>query len=1133
VGSLDVEGRIAAQASGAGTAATSGRTQLKDRFRELTKRRDGSWLEDCARLRHDQLALRELLQPGHQDVAALEEEGPLWPKPSSQPSPQLDTAARLVDEQGDGPALSAARAIVSVALALADPTLAATELRRSIRHWQRANVVPDGLPAAIPATLFHHDDAALRSVLVRADELKAGPPSAYTALIALTLVSTDTLNPQTSVEVPVLFDRERVGSSAILRLGAVRSGPIGLYPDPCRMAFLAADEDFAAALEAAWAASGGRLHDRCVTWAILDHGVPCNIVTGGSLGAAFAVALDELARKLSRPTGMRLKRLDHHCAVTGSVDAQQRLRQVRGYPNKLEAARDAKLRVVAPRESEHVIRPIAERQHVEVDFADNVKQAIDLTRTRLNRAALATLLLIIVLIATAGAGIGLAAQARTQQHQAAVGRQLLAKADDLRGSDPVTSMALNVEAARLAPGPDSRARLLAAVAQPHLIAKAPDRSAPNKVLLSADGRRMLTGNGPYVPTGNGPNSTVTLWQVPGRHRVTPLISWSVPDLLDQIALSPDGSRVAVAFGVVRRVVEVWDVDEAGNAKRIGRFTACARGSAALSFSHHEKLVSAACVGERVIRWDVEQRAVAGSFPLPAATISYSGDPSGMALSPGLDALAAVVAENAVSLWKLTGRGGAERASTIPAASIIGRVTFRAAGRQLAVADRSGVRLFGVGDLRHPDLLGSISLSGGGSDAAFSPRGNMLATVGDDGSVTLWNIANPSKPSALSTLLSRGGVAVAFGADGRELAITERDSTVSVWDIPTPRAVSVLADRVAGGVTAAAFAPDGRTVAVATPAKVLLWDTSDASAPIQLAALNGDSVHAVRFSQDGRTLSAATNTGRLLTWDLTDRTHPQDLPVIADPVVFSLPSEAMAYSGDGRRLALPTASTTITVWDTARTGQLNRLAVLDTVQDVAYAVALSSNGRYLAATGSGGTVVLWDLTRSDRVAATWRIATTSLTAVTFSADDRLLAVGGTDGTVAVWDVSRPSRPQQLAMPGGTLGTVNTVAFSPDTQKLVTAGDQQTAKIWSVTDPRNPVLLGTAAGPAASIKEVVWSPDSKLLLIAGEDQDAILWDVSGLIADPGNAATEVCATEGARLSRSQWQQYLGGLRYHPTC
>lgn len=82
--------------------------------------------------------------------------------------------------------------------------------------------------------------------------------------------------------------------------------------------------------------------------------------------------------------------------------------------------------------------------------------------------------------------------------------------------------------------------------------------------------------------------------------------------------------------------------------------------------------------------------------------------------------------------------------------------------------------------------------------AFSPTGNAVAAGSTDGTVALWNIANPARPAKIGSLTGPGGTvfSVAFSSDGTTLAAGSQDDTTRLW-MATPTSAAAYACAVTG------------------------------------------------------------------------------------------------------------------------------------------------------------------------------------------------------------------------------------------------------------------------------------------------------------------------------------------------
>jgi eukaryotic-like serine/threonine-protein kinase len=271
----------------------------------------------------------------------------------------------------------------------------------------------------------------------------------------------------------------------------------------------------------------------------------------------------------------------------------------------------------------------------------------------------------------------------------------------------------------------------------------------------------------------------------------------------------------------------------------------------------------------------------------------------------------------------------------------------------------------------------------------------------------------------------------FSPDGRYLAVLSREATlqrdqrIAVWDLA--RDVPALRLEAGRGI---AFFPDSRSVATVLP-----------EGAIGVFDLPGG--HEVR------------RIGR----DFTARLCPGGL----DP--------------DGRRLVLcgPSDRRALVLLELA-TG-----AILETIEvpakPVAEAIAWSGDGRRLAVGAEDGTVRIWDLDRHGW-AATLKGHLSEPERVAFSPDGWLLASGGWDYHTHIWEVAGGR--ELVRVPGMFR------RFRRDGRQLVCQNGDRLG-LWELGGDRECRVLPDAA------TRVDFSPDGRLLASLGRDA-VVLWEVA---------------------------------------
>lgn len=393
-----------------------------------------------------------------------------------------------------------------------------------------------------------------------------------------------------------------------------------------------------------------------------------------------------------------------------------------------------------------------------------------------------------------------------------------------------------------------------------------------------------------------------------------------------------------------------------------------------------------------------------------------------------------------------------------------------------------------------------------SPLGFSPDGESLAFVGEDGALWLWTW----RTGALRATPAKNVRAAAFSPDGLTLVTASRGRPhVEIWDLPGfTRRGELPSQTVPLEWGALALSPDGSLLASAARSEVVLWDLNAGRlfTTLNLSGLAGPVAY-----HPHRPWLAVGVRGRfqaeILVWDGDLNHRPLALEGHRRGVT------ALAFAPSGTALVSGGADGFVYVWDLTTA---DKRLTLSTGTDAVVAISLSPNGDWLAVASvswpyasspppkfpppgwPGSQVSLWDLKSGEKVQL-WEDRSGPLA---FSPCGQYLAMAHAQG-MEIFDLSASQLAARIGEPGE-----RPLFFTPDGKYLVARTGEGRVRFYRPFENARIREI-----PSQSVFDVLLDPARGLLYTAhGYERDTVIlsavmaWHVADMLV-PG----EVCGPQ----------------------
>ena len=318
--------------------------------------------------------------------------------------------------------------------------------------------------------------------------------------------------------------------------------------------------------------------------------------------------------------------------------------------------------------------------------------------------------------------------------------------------------------------------------------------------------------------------------------------------------------------------------------------------------------------------------------------------------------------------------------------------------------------------------------------------------------------------------------IAFHPDGKEFFTSGSDGKVLKWTLSgDSRNFSEIysGEKV---IEILAVNPDASWLAAGeTNSSVHMIPLSGEGVKYKLSA-HTDRINSLNFSSDGNFLYSASLDGRVLKWDLNEKTCTNVTP--------------------------------------AGTGIIK--------------VDVSSGGEYFAGINSENKIIVWNPENNHNYFVIETVRK-KINVIRFLPDKSILAIGDPEGFVELWDVVLRER---ISFVKAHTSKVNDIQFSRVKEQMATAGADRSVRIFNIRNVSDlsepPVIITDNEGSVITIQ---FSPDGQSI-ISGTDKGKN--NLVSRLTHSDFMVRDICSLVSRNMTQDEWNLYVGrDIPFEKTC
>lgn len=267
--------------------------------------------------------------------------------------------------------------------------------------------------------------------------------------------------------------------------------------------------------------------------------------------------------------------------------------------------------------------------------------------------------------------------------------------------------------------------------------------------------------------------------------------------------------------------------------------------------------------------------------------------------------------------------------------------------------------------------------------AFSPDGELLATVSDDNTIRIWNVISGKRVKTLKGHTD-DVLCIEFSPNGRELLSGSKDTQIKLWNLSSTKEIRTYKLHTAA-VNTIKFDKSGEYFISGSADNTIRFWKINKRKSISVLTKHNAAINDLAFSPDGKYFASASNDNTIKLWSRNSR------KLVNTYKGHSREVNAICFSNNSKIIYSASADKTIKLWKISSNKAIKTINAHDNPVN---SIAISQDNQFLFSSSDDSQLKTWDLDSYENIYTYTDPNFNAIKSIKLSPNEKILAITNT-------------------------------------------------------------------------------------------------------------------------------------------